>query len=62
MGFVLQDDPARKTEMKLVVPEVLKQILVNDWENVTKENKVRLVFYNGIARAHLLILDYAHSL
>ncbi|KAH6902543.1 MRG-domain-containing protein [Coprinopsis sp. MPI-PUGE-AT-0042] len=35
-----EDDPARKTEMKLIVPEVLKQILVNDWEYVTKENKL----------------------
>jgi len=28
--------------MKLTVPEVLKTILVDDWEAVTKNNQVRL--------------------
>ena len=28
--------------MKLTVPEILKTILVDDWEAVTKNNQVRL--------------------
>ncbi|KAF5337296.1 hypothetical protein D9611_002976 [Ephemerocybe angulata] len=31
-----EDDAARKPEMKLIVPEMLKRQLVNDWEWVTK--------------------------
>lgn len=30
--------------MKLAVPEVLKVMLVDDWEAVTKNNQVRLLF------------------
>ncbi|KAK7460579.1 Esa1p-associated factor [Stygiomarasmius scandens] len=33
------DDNIRKNEMKIVVPEVLKVILVDDWEAVTKNNQ-----------------------
>lgn len=28
--------------MKLAVPEALKQLLVDDWEAVTKNNQVRI--------------------
>ncbi|KAF7795288.1 hypothetical protein EIP86_006442 [Pleurotus ostreatoroseus] len=34
------DDTARKPEMKLVVPEMLKVLLVDDWEAVTKNNQL----------------------
>ncbi|THU98544.1 MRG-domain-containing protein [Dendrothele bispora CBS 962.96] len=33
------DDNIRRNEMKIVVPEVLKVILVDDWEAVTKNNQ-----------------------
>ncbi|EAU81662.2 hypothetical protein CC1G_02678 [Coprinopsis cinerea okayama7 len=36
-----EDDSARKPEMKLNVPEVLKSQLVDDWEAVTKKFQVR---------------------
>ncbi|KAJ3528702.1 hypothetical protein NMY22_g9298 [Coprinellus aureogranulatus] len=36
----MQDDSAKKTEMKLVVPELLKQKLVDDWEWVTKDQRI----------------------
>ncbi|KAF5325105.1 hypothetical protein D9619_009662 [Psilocybe cf. subviscida] len=37
-----EDDNSKRTEMKLVIPEVLKGILVDDWENVTKNQQVCL--------------------
>ena len=40
--LLLQDESSKKPEMKLTVPEVLKTILVDDWEAVTKNNQVRL--------------------
>ncbi|KAF4622537.1 hypothetical protein D9613_009180 [Agrocybe pediades] len=33
------DDGSKKPEMKLTVPELLKTILVDDWENITKNNQ-----------------------
>ncbi len=38
----LQDEGTRKPEMKLIVPEPLKVLLVDDWEAVTKNNHVRV--------------------
>ena len=32
---------ARRPEVKIVIPDVLKLQLVDDWENVTKHNQVR---------------------
>lgn len=40
----MQDDTARKPEMKLAVPEMLKVLLVDDWEAVTKNSQVRGLF------------------
>ena len=37
-----QDDNSRKPEMKLNVPDVLKVLLVDDWEAITKNNQARL--------------------
>lgn len=34
------DESSKKPEMKLTVPEVLKMILVDDWEFVTKNNQL----------------------
>ena len=34
------DDGTRRPEMRLVVPETLKVLLVDDWEAVTKNNQV----------------------
>lgn len=39
--FLHQDDSSKKPELKLDLPEILKQVLVNDWECVTKDKKVR---------------------
>ena len=39
-----EDDTNRRPDMKLNVPEILKVLLVDDWEAVTKNNQVRLVF------------------
>jgi mortality factor 4-like protein 1 len=36
-----EDDASRKPDMKLNVPEILKVLLVDDWEAVTKNNQVR---------------------
>ncbi|KAF8193795.1 MRG-domain-containing protein [Pholiota molesta] len=35
-----EDDNAKKPDMKLNVPEVLKAVLVDDWEVVTKNNQL----------------------
>ena len=35
------DDGTRRPEMRLVIPETLKVLLVDDWEAVTKNNQVR---------------------
>lgn len=35
-----QDESSRKPDMRLNVPELLKVILVDDWEAVTKNNQV----------------------
>ena len=35
-----EDDTNRKPDMKLNVPEILKVLLVDDWEAVTKNNQV----------------------
>jgi mortality factor 4-like protein 1 len=35
------DDGTRRPEMRLVVPDPLKVLLVDDWEAVTKNNQVR---------------------
>ncbi|KAF8550704.1 MRG-domain-containing protein [Imleria badia] len=35
-----EDDSSRKPEMKLNVPEVLKVLLVDDWEAITKNNQL----------------------
>ena len=39
--LITQDDSSKRPEMKLSVPEILKVILVDDWEAVTKNNQVR---------------------
>ena len=36
-----EDDTNRRPDMKLNVPEILKVLLVDDWEAVTKNNQVR---------------------
>ena len=35
-----EDDANRRPDMKLNVPEILKVLLVDDWEAVTKNNQV----------------------
>ncbi|EEB92780.1 hypothetical protein MPER_08664 [Moniliophthora perniciosa FA553] len=35
-----EDETIRRNEMKLVVPEILKVLLVDDWEAVTKNNQL----------------------
>jgi mortality factor 4-like protein 1 len=37
-----EDDSTRKPDLKLIVPETLKLILVDDWEAITKNNQVRV--------------------
>ena len=37
-----KDENNRKPEMKLVVPDILKMVLVDDWEAVTKNHQVKL--------------------
>jgi len=37
----LQDDGARKPELKLMIPDLLKVVLVDDWEHITKNHMVR---------------------
>lgn len=39
---IQEDDMMHKPEMKLDIPEQLKGLLVDDWENVTKTQKVQL--------------------
>jgi mortality factor 4-like protein 1 len=36
-----EDDTNRRPDMKLNVPEILKVLLVDDWEAVTKNNQAR---------------------
>ena len=36
-----EDDTNRRPDLKLNVPEILKVLLVDDWEAVTKNNQVR---------------------
>jgi hypothetical protein len=36
----LQDEYFRKPDIRLSVPEILKAVLVDDWEAVTKNNQV----------------------
>lgn len=36
----LQDESAKKPDIKLNIPEMLKVMLVDDWEAVTKNNQV----------------------
>lgn len=38
-----EDDSMKKPDMKLNVPEILKVLLVDDWEAVTKNNQVRVM-------------------
>lgn len=38
-----EDDTNRRPDMKLNVPEILKVLLVDDWEAVTKNNQVRFI-------------------
>ncbi|GJJ14293.1 hypothetical protein Clacol_008557 [Clathrus columnatus] len=40
-GTTSTDDPSRKPDLKLSVPDTLKVILVDDWEAVTKNKQVR---------------------
>lgn len=40
-----EDDRGNKPEMKLNLPEILKVMLVDDWENVTKNNQVNLLTF-----------------
>jgi mortality factor 4-like protein 1 len=35
-----ESDYMKKPEVKIVIPDVLKLQLVDDWENVTKNNQV----------------------
>lgn len=35
-----EDDFTKKPDMKLNVPEILKVLLVDDWEAITKNNQV----------------------
>ena len=35
-----ESDYVKKPEVKIVIPDVLKLQLVDDWENVTKNNQV----------------------
>ena len=37
-----KDENNRKPELKLDVPDILKMILVDDWEAVTKNHQVKL--------------------
>lgn len=37
-----KDESNRKPELKLMVPDVLKMVLVDDWEAVTKNHQVSL--------------------
>ena len=47
-----EEDEARKPEMKLDVPDVLKVVLVDDWEAVTKNNQVPLLISRCPNLAH----------
>jgi hypothetical protein len=51
--------------MKLTVPEVLKTILVDDWEAVTKNNQVRrpelLWLYIVADLKHIYSLSHFHA-
>ncbi|KAF9447084.1 MRG-domain-containing protein [Macrolepiota fuliginosa MF-IS2] len=35
-----EDDASKKPDMKLVIPELLKVVLVDDWEAITKNNQL----------------------
>ena len=39
-----EDDGSRRPELRLVVPEALKVLLVDDWEAVTKNSQARLSY------------------
>lgn len=46
MGYTRRrqkDDPTRKPDLKLAVPDTLKVVLVDDWEAVTKNKQVRTI-------------------
>jgi len=41
--FIKVVEPIRKIEMKLQIPDSLKLHLIDDWENITKDNKVIII-------------------
>jgi MRG len=59
-----QDESHRKLDMKLIVPEALKVVLVDDWEAVTKNNQVSESSFIPLISVRMDILWYSswHSL
>lgn len=53
------DDEIKKTDFKLIMPESLKGILVDDWENITK-NRLILTIPGGCTVDKILD-DYKHQ-
>ncbi|KAH8109120.1 MRG-domain-containing protein [Phellopilus nigrolimitatus] len=52
-----EDDGSRKLEMKLTIPNVLKVLLVDDWENITK--KQQLVSLPRYPTVEVLLQEFA---
>lgn len=50
-----EDDTNRRPDMKLNVPEILKVLLVDDWEAVTKNNQVRPFSTLKVANIQILL-------
>lgn len=42
-GIMQEIDFLKRPEVKIIIPDVLKLQLVDDWENVTKNNQASLV-------------------
>lgn len=57
-----KDDPSRKPDLKLSVPDVLKVILVDDWEAVTKNKQVMILHALWFFLNHRLLSDHRRSL
>ena len=42
-SLLQEEEFVKKPEVKILIPDSLKVMLVDDWENITKDNKVRLI-------------------
>ena len=52
----------KRMEIRIVIPDVLKGQLVDDWENVTKNQQVPYMFRHKMVYCLILLILYAVTL